>query len=190
MERIAAPVLRLLDDLRGALPRDAIVADDLCLAGYWAPLALEVYEPRTLLHPGMYGTLGYALPAAIGAQIGRPDRVTVALSGDGGFLYTSQELATAIDQRVNLVAIVFNDNAYGALRLYQDRLFEGRRIGVELHNPDFSKLGEAYGAYGVKLRTASDLGSAVSSAVDRGGVTVIECPLDGELASLPPPWLP
>ncbi|MBV9546448.1 MAG: thiamine pyrophosphate-binding protein, partial [Chloroflexi bacterium] len=137
-----------------------------------------------------YGTLGYALPAAIGAQIGRPDRVAVALCGDGGFLYTSQELATAIDQHVNVIAIVFNDNAYGALQLYQDRLFQGRRIGVALHNPDFARLGEAYGAVGVKLRTASDLPEAVKHAVDRGGVSVIECPLEGELASVPPPWLP
>ena len=189
MERIAAPVLSLLDGLRAALPRAAIVADDLCLVGYWAPLALPVYEPRTLLHPGMYGTLGYALPAAIGAQIGRPDRVAVALCGDGGFLYTSQELATAIDQQLNLVAIVFNDNAYGALRLYQDRLLGGRRIGVQLHNPDFARLGEAYGATALKLRTSRELPQAVAGAVERGGVNVIECPLDGDLLGVPPPWL-
>jgi acetolactate synthase-1/2/3 large subunit len=189
MERIAGPVLHLLDGLRAALPRDAIVADDLCLVGYWAPLALPIYEPRTLLHPGMYGTLGYALPAAIGAQIGRPERVAVALCGDGGFLYTNQELATAIDQQVNLVAIVFNDNAYGALRLYQDRLLGGRRIGVQLHNPDFARLGDAYGATGTRLRTSRELPEAVAAAVERGGVSVIECPLDAEFADIPPPWL-
>src|SRR5262249_10514094 len=152
LERVAGPILSVLDDLRSALPRDAIVADDLCVAGYWAPLALDVFEPRTLLHPGMYGTLGYALPAAIGAQIGRPDRIAVALCGDGGFLYTSQELATAVQEQVDVIAIVFNDNAYGALRHFQDALFGGRRIGVALHNPDFARLGEAYGAHGVKLR--------------------------------------
>lgn len=189
MERVAGPVLRLLDELRSALPREAIVADDLCLPGYWAPLAFEVYAPRTLLHPGMYGTLGYALPAAIGAQIGRPDRVAVALCGDGGFLYTSQELATAVAEGVNLVAIVFNDNAYGALRLYQDRLLNGRRIGVNLHNPDFARLGDAYGATGHALRSSRELAASVADAVERGGVHVIECPLDGELANLPPPWL-
>jgi acetolactate synthase-1/2/3 large subunit len=189
MEQVAGPVLRLLDDVRAALPRDAIVADDLCLPGYWAPLALEVYEPRTLLHPGMYGTLGYALPAAIGAQLGRPERVAVAVCGDGGFLYTSQELATAVAQQLNLIAIVFNDNAYGALQLYQDRLLGGRRIGTRLHNPDFARLGEAYGAVGIKLRAPSELGEAVARAVERGGVSLIECPLDDELARIPPPWL-
>ena len=137
----------------------------------------------------MFGTLGYALPAAIGAQIGRPDRVAVALCGDGGFLYTSQELATAVHQQLNLIAIVFNDNAYGALKLYQERLQGGRRIAVDLHNPDFARLAEAYGARGVKLHSSSELGGAVREAVERGGVSLVECPLDGDLLNVPPPWL-
>jgi thiamine pyrophosphate-dependent acetolactate synthase large subunit-like protein len=189
LRRAAGPVIDLLDALRAALPRDAVVADDLCLPGYWSPLALDVFEPRTLLHPGMFGTLGYALPAAIGAQIGRPDRVAIALCGDGGFLFSSQELATAVQQQLDLVAVVFNDNAYGALKLYQDRLRHARRIGVDLKSPDFARLGEAYGAHGVKLRRTDDLGRAVAEAVERGGVNVIECPLEGEFSTVPPPWL-
>jgi acetolactate synthase-1/2/3 large subunit len=189
LARVAGPVLDLLDGLRSALPRDAIIADDLCLPGYWSPLALEVFEPRTLLHPGMFGTLGYALPAAIGAHIGRPDRLAVALCGDGGFLFSSQELATAVQQRVNLVAVVFNDGAYGALKLYQDRLLRGRRIGVDLHSPDFARLAEAFGAHGTRLRGSDELARAVGEAVQRGGVNVIECPLAGELLRVPPPWL-
>lgn len=189
LEEAAGPVVRLLRAVRSAIPRDALVADDLCLPGYWAPAALDVFEPRTFLHPGTYGTLGYALPAAIGAQIGRPDQPAIALCGDGGFLYTSQELATAVQEGVHLVAIVFNDNAYGALRLYQERHFASRRIGVELRNPDFARLGEAYGARGVKLATSADLADAVAAAVGRAGPTVIECPLDGELATCLPPWM-
>jgi acetolactate synthase I/II/III large subunit len=189
LERAAGPVLGLLDAIRGAIPRDAMVADDLCLPGYWAVAALDVYEPRTFFHPGMYGTLGYALPAAIGAQIGRPDRCAVALCGDGGFLYTSQELATAVQEGVNVVAIVFNDNAYGALKLFQDRHYRGRQIGVELHNPDFAKLAEAYGARGIKLGASSELGAALAEAIDRGGPTVIECPIDFPRASARPPWM-
>jgi acetolactate synthase-1/2/3 large subunit len=137
----------------------------------------------------MFGTLGYALPAAIGAQIGRPDRIAVALCGDGGFLFSSQELATAVQQQVDLVAVVFNDNAYGALKLYQDRLRHARRIGVDLRSPDFARLSEAYGAHGVKLRRSDELGGAVAEAVARGGVNVVECPLDGEFLTVPPPWL-
>ena len=189
LARVAGPVLDILDGLRSALPRDAIVADDLCLPGYWAPLALDVFEPRTLLHPGMFGTLGYALPAAIGAQIARPERVAVALCGDGGFLFSSQELATAVQQRLNLLAVVFNDNAYGALKLYQDRIQGGRRLGVDLTSPDFARLAEAYGAHGTRLRSPDELPSAVAGAVERGGVNVIECPLAGEVVQVPPPWL-
>ena len=190
LERAAGPALGLLDAIRAAIPRDAIVVDDLCLPGYWAVPALDVFEPRTFLHPGTYGTLGYALPAAIGAQIGRPDRPAIALCGDGGFLYTSQELSTAVRERVNVVAIVFNDNAYGALKLYQDRLFDGRRIGVDLRNPDFARLAEAYGARGVKLGASAELGPALARAVEQGGPTVIECPLDFDLSTFRPPWMP
>jgi acetolactate synthase-1/2/3 large subunit len=189
VESAAGPVLGLLDAVRAAIPRDAIVTDDLCLPGYWALVALDVYEPRTFLHPGMFGTLGYALPACIGAAIGRPDRKAVALCGDGGFLYTSQELATAVQEQLDVVAIVFNDNAYGALKTYQDRHHGGRRIGVELRNPDFAKLADAYGAYGVKLRASSDLGAAVADAIGRRGPSVIECPLDFDLAQFRPPWM-
>ena len=189
IERAAGPVLPLLDAIRANIPRDAIVADDLCLPGYWAVPALDVYEPRTFLHPGTYGTLGFALPAAIGAQIGRPDRPAIALCGDGGFLYTSQELSTAVQQGVNVVAIVFNDNAYGALKLFQDRHYRGRQIGVDLRNPDFTRLAEAYGARGVKLGASADLGPALASALAQGGPTVIECPLDFPPESAPPPWM-
>jgi acetolactate synthase I/II/III large subunit len=185
----AGPVLAMLDAIRSVLPRDAIVTDDLCLPGYWASAALPIYEPRTFMHPGMFGTLGYALPAAIGASIGRPDRKVVALAGDGGFLYTSQELATAVQEGVNVVAIVFNDNAYGALKLFQDRNHAGRRIGVELRNPDFAKLAEAYGAHGIKLRSHTDLAAGLSDALGRRGPVVIECPLDFDLSKVLPPWM-
>jgi thiamine pyrophosphate-dependent acetolactate synthase large subunit-like protein len=186
----AGPVLDLLDAVRAVLPRDVIVADDLCLPGYWALVALDIYEPRTFMHPGMFGTLGYALPAAIGASIGRPDRKAIALCGDGGFLYTSQELATAVQEQVDVVAIVFNDNAYGALKLFQDRQHGGRRIGVELKNPDFAKLAQAYGAHGVKLRASADLGPALADALSKRGPSVIECPLDFDLSQVLPPWMP
>jgi acetolactate synthase-1/2/3 large subunit len=190
LEELAGPVLGLLDTIRATLPRDAIVADDLCLPGYWALVALDVYEPRTFMHPGMFGTLGYALPAAIGASIGRPGRKAVALCGDGGFLCTSQELATAVQEQAEVVAIVFNDNAYGALKLYQDRHHGGRRIGVELKNPDFAMLGQAYGAHGIKLKASADLGPALADALGRSGPAVIECPLDLDLSRVLPPWMP
>jgi acetolactate synthase-1/2/3 large subunit len=91
---------------------------------------------------------------------------------------------------VNVVAIVFNDNAFGALKLFQDRLLGGRQIGVDLHNPDFARLAEAYGGRGVKLEASAGLGPALAEAVGRGGPTVIECPLDFPQSAAPPPWMP
>jgi acetolactate synthase-1/2/3 large subunit len=190
IEERAGPVLAMLDAMRAAMPRDTIVVDDLCLPGYWAVVALDIYEPRTLLHPGMFGTLGFALPAAIGAAIGRPDRKVVALCGDGGFMYTAQELSTAVQQNVDVVAIVFNDNAYGALKQFQDRQHGGRRIAVELRNPDFAKFADAFGANGVKLRSSGDLGSALADAIALRGPSVIVCPLDFHLSKVMPPWMP
>ena len=179
----AGPVLDMLDAVRSALPRDAIVSNDLCLPGYWASAAFDIYEPRTFLHPGMFGTLGYALPAAIGASIGRPDRKVVAIAGDGGFLYTSQELATAVQEQVDVVAIVFNDNAYGALKVFQDRNHGGRRIGVELRNPDFAMLAQAYGASAETIETTADFEPALDRALGQSGIRVLHLKTDVEQIS-------
>jgi acetolactate synthase-1/2/3 large subunit len=85
--------------------------------------------------------------------------------------------------------VVFNDNAYGALKLYQDRVQGGRRMGVDLTSPDFARLADAYGAHGSRLPGSHDLPRAVAEAVERGGVNLIECPLSGDLLTVPPPWL-
>jgi len=185
----AGPVLELIEDLRAAVPEDTIIVDDLTLVGYWMPLLFETYQPRTLIHPGTYGTLGYALPAAIGAKLACPQQPVVAISGDGGFLFTLQELATAVAQKLNLVALVFNDNAYGAIRTYQDRVFRGRRIGSDLANPDFVKLGEAFGAKSVRVEPNA-LGAAVRGALKTGGVWLIEIPFAPEGLPTMVPWMP
>jgi acetolactate synthase-1/2/3 large subunit len=185
----AGPVLRLIEDLRAALPDDAIFVDDLTLVGYWMPLLLPTYRPRTLIHPGTYGTLGYSLPAAIGAKLACPKQPVVSISGDGGFLFTMQELATARAQNLDLIALVFNDNAFGAIRKYQDRMFGGRHIGSELVNPDFVKLGDAFGAKSARVEP-KDLGAAVRRAHQAGGLWVIEIPFAPEGPATMVPWMP
>src|SRR5439155_23211014 len=110
-----------------ALPHETVLVDDLTLVGYWAPVVLPTFQPRTLIHAGTCGTLGHALPAAIGAKIACPDRPVVAICGDGGFLYTLQELATASAEQLDLIVLLFNDAAFGALKTYQDRFFGGRQ---------------------------------------------------------------
>jgi acetolactate synthase-1/2/3 large subunit len=184
----AGPVLELLSDLRAALPRNTIVVDDLTLVGYWAPVLWETYEPRTLLHPGTYGTLGYALPAAIGASIACPDRPVVAIAGDGGLLYTIQELATLQAERPNLLVLVFNDQAYGALRTVQDRAFGGRRVASDLVNPDFVKLAEAFDLPAHRASPDS-LATTVRQALATGGPHVIEIPFAPPPPASVPPWM-
>ncbi len=188
MER-AGPVVKVVDDLRAALPDDTIFVDDLTLVGYWMPLLMPTYLPRTLIHPGTYGTLGYALPAAIGAKLACPKQPVVSISGDGGFLFTMQELATASTLNLDLIVLVFNDNAFGAIRKYQDRVFGGRHIGAELKNPDFVKLGEAFGAKSVRVES-KDLGAAVRRAHDAGGLWLIEIPFAPRGSVEMVPWMP
>ena len=185
----AGPVLKLVEDLRAAMPDDTIFVDDLTLVGYWMPLLLQTYRPRTLIHPGTYGTLGYSLPAAIGAKLACPKQPVVSISGDGGFLFTMQELATARAQNLDLVVLVFNDNALGAIRKYQDRMFGGRHIGSELTNPDFVKLGEAFGAKSVRVEP-KELGAAVRHAHEASGVWLIEIPFAPEGPATMVPWMP
>ncbi|MGH8679307.1 MAG: thiamine pyrophosphate-binding protein [Burkholderiales bacterium] len=188
LAELAGSVLPLTEDLRAALPDETIFLDDLTLVGYWAPALLECYRPRTLLHAGTYGTLGYALPAAIGAKIACPNQPVVAICGDGGLLYTVQELATARTENLDLIVLVFNDNAFGALKTYQDRHFRGRRVGSDLTNPDFVKLGEAFGVKSARVEPAG-LGATVRSALQTGGTWLIEIPFaPGPPASIPP-WM-
>ncbi|MFO1352232.1 MAG: thiamine pyrophosphate-binding protein [Gammaproteobacteria bacterium] len=188
LERAGA-ALPLIEDLRANLPDETIFVDDLTLVGYWMPVLLETYLPRTHIHPGTYGTLGYSLPAAIGAKLACPTQPVVSISGDGGFLFTLQELATARALNLDLIVLVFNDNAFGAIRTYQDRLFGGRQIGSALANPDFVKLGEAFGANSVRV-PAQGVGTAVRKAHAAGGLWLIEVPFDPRGAATLVPWMP
>jgi acetolactate synthase-1/2/3 large subunit len=190
LEQRAGPVLRILDDIRAALPRDAVVCNDLNLISYWGLVAFETYQPRTFLYPNGYGTLGFALPAAIGAKVAQPERAVVALCGDGGFLYTCAELAAAAHEGLNVVAVVFNDGAYGALKVLQDLKLGGRRVGVDIGGTDFAALGRAFGARGLRLESPDGLGAALREALAAAGPTLIEVPLALEGTTVVPPWMP
>jgi acetolactate synthase I/II/III large subunit len=189
LQELAGPVVKVVEDLRAALPDETIFVDDLTLVGYWMPLLMPTYQPRTLIHPGTYGTLGYSLPAAIGAKLACPKQPVVSICGDGGFLFTLQELATASALNLDLIVLVFNDNAFGAIRKFQDRMFGGRHIGAELKNPDFVKLGEAFGAKSARVE-AKDLGAAVRRAHQAGGLWLIEIPFAPKGKVEMVPWMP
>jgi acetolactate synthase-1/2/3 large subunit len=145
--------------------------------GYYSRAHYPVYQPQTFLTSSYSGNLGYAWPTALGAKVAQPDKAVVALSGDGGFLFNSQELESAVQHGINAVVVVFNDNAYGNVLRDQMNRFNGRTIGAELHNPDFVKLAEAYGARGVRVNGPEELESSIREAIGIDAPSLIEVPV-------------
>ncbi len=179
-----APQLAFVDSIRRELPEDGIYVDDVTQIGFVARLAMPVYRPRTFLSPGYQDNLGWGYATALGAQCARPDTPVLSISGDGGFLYTGNELATAIRHRIPLVAVVFNDGAFGNVRRIQQERFGNRLIASDLANPDFAKYAESFGAAGRRARNAEELGAALRLAFARPEPTLIEVPV----GPLPSPW--
>lgn len=169
--------LPYLDALRRAVPRDGIIAFDMTMMSYAACGLFPVYEPRTFLFPSGYGTLGFALPAAIGARLAQPDRPVACVCGDGGFQFTMEELATAIQHRVGVPIVIFNDATYSAVKDEQARSRGGRFLGVDLVNPDYVELAKAYGIEGVRCETPGAMEQAIESALGRELPTIIDVPI-------------
>lgn len=169
--------------IRRALPEETVVLGGMTQVGYWMRVGFPVYRPRTYLGPGYQGTLGFELPTGLGAQVAAPDRRVVVIAGDGGFLYNTQELATAVQLRIPVISVVFNDNAYGNVRRTQRQQF-GRVIASDLLNPDFVRLAEAYGVTGRRTGNPDGLAHELAAALDRDGPTLIEVPV----SEMVDPW--
>ena len=169
----AGAQIAFLDALRSALPEDGIFVDEMTQMGYVAQSAFPVHAPRTFLSSGYQGTLGAGFPTALGAQAACPDRAVLSINGDGGFLFNAQELSTAVQQGLGVVAVVFEDGAYGNVKRMQEDLYGGRIIASELHNPDFVRLAESFGAGGVRADTPDALRDAVAAAWGRRVPTVV-----------------
>jgi acetolactate synthase-1/2/3 large subunit len=167
--------LPVMEEIRAALPRDTIVCGDMMM--FWVEtLALfPIYEPRTFLFPWGYGTIGFSFPAAIGAKVAYPERPVVAMCGDGAFMYTCQELATAVKYGIGVPVILFNDDCYANIKQQQMKRF-GRCGEVDLVNPDFVKFAESFGARGVRIGNWNELKPAIEKALEAEGPTIIEIP--------------
>jgi len=164
--------------IRSVMPDDGIFISGMTQIGYYSRNKFEVYEPRTYITSSYYGNLGYAYPTALGAKVAQPDKAVVVVCGDGGFMFNVQELATAAKHQINVVAVVFNDNAYGNVMRDQINMFNGREYGAEVHNPDFMKLAEAFGVRGVRVEGgALELGKAVQESLSIEAPTLIEVPV-------------
>jgi len=179
-----APQLAFLEAIRAELPEDGIYVDDVTQIGFVARIAMPVYKPRTFLAPGYQDNLGWGYATALGAQHARRDVPVLSVSGDGGFLYTANELATAMRHGIPLVAVVFADAAFGNVRRIQEERFGNRLIACDLSNPDFVKYAESFGAAGRRARTPDELRLALREGFARREPTLIEVPV----GPLPSPW--
>ena len=162
--------------LSDQLPPDAVIAMDAGNFGGWLHRHFP-FRSTHLLLGAISGAMGLGTPAAVAAALRYPNRQVVSIIGDGGFLMTGNELATAVQHGINAVVIVFNDNAYGNVLRDQITRFDGRALGAELHNPDFVKLAEAYGARGVRAQGPDELESSLREALAIDAPTLIEVPV-------------
>ena len=170
------PYLPWIRALRKAMPAESALSLDVALVtGFGCFPFYDLPKPRTWLNPTGLGTLGYALPAAIGAKIASPDRPVAALTGDGGFMFTMSELMVAVQQGLSLPIVVWNNRAYGEIdRLMRERGYEP--FATELHTPDLTTLASAYGAASSRVKEPEELASAVSRAFETAGPTLLEIP--------------
>jgi acetolactate synthase-1/2/3 large subunit len=178
------PQMGFIEVLREELPEDGIVVSESTQLAYMARIAMPFYGPRQFIGPGYQGTLGFGFPTSLGCKVACPDRQVVSITGDGGFLFGGNELATAVQHGIGTVTIVVNDGAYGNVRRTQVHKYGGKVIGTDLRNPDFVKYAEAFGAQGLRATDNDSLRTALRAAFAHSGPSVIEIPV-GEL---PSPW--
>ena len=164
--------IRLLDALRDELPADAVVMGDIAQLVYTGTAAMKAYQPRTWFYPAGFGTLGCALPGAIGAKLAMPEKTVVALVGDGGFMFTVNELATAVEEGLSIPIVIWHNHSYAMIR---DGMVKRGipEIGVNPKAPDFVKLADAFGCPGIKADSEPGFRDALREAMLRSGPTLI-----------------
>ena len=165
--------------LRAGLPADAILTNGAGNFSVWTHRFYEFREYPTQLAP-LSGAMGYGVPAAVTAKLLHPERIVVAMAGDGDFLMTGQELATAVQYDAPIIVLVVNNGMYGTIRMHQERHYPGRVSGTDLVNPDFAALARAFGAQGIAVERTEDFAGAFDDAIASGRPALIELRVDQE----------
>ncbi|MXW57805.1 MAG: thiamine pyrophosphate-binding protein [Acidimicrobiia bacterium] len=176
--RTAGPQGAIVEALADSLPEDTILAVDATMVGYMCHMYLPVAHPRSYLTSSYMGTLGFAMNMALGAKVAAPERPVVSINGDGGFLFASNELATAVQYDIPTVHIVVNDSGYGNTRLDQELNYGGRLLGTELRNPDLVKYAESFGCAAARVVDNDGLRSAVREMIAENRPAVVELVID------------
>ncbi len=178
------PQVAYLDAIRDALPEDGFLVDEITQVGYASWYAFPVYAPRRLVTSGYQGTLGYGYATALGVKAANPRSPVVNLAGDGGFLYASNEMATAVQYGIGLVTVLFNNGKFQNVQRQQKEWFGGRIIGSDLENPDFVAYGESFGVRSSRVDTPAGLRAELEICLARDEPALIEVPV-GDMVS---PW--
>ena len=169
--------------IREELGEEGIFISELTQVGYASRMLFPVYKPRSYITTGYQGTLGYGFPTGLGVKLAKPNLPVLAIAGDGGFMFTVQELAAAVQHKISLVTVIFNNNAYGNVRMMQIRDYDERVIASDLVNPDFVKLGQAFGANAFRAENSDRLRQAIRRGFASDLPTIIEVPI-GETPSV------
>jgi acetolactate synthase-1/2/3 large subunit len=185
MREKVGPQMAYLDVIREELPDDGIFVDEVTQVGFVSWYGFPVYKPRQHISAGYQGTLGYGYATALGVMAGNMDKKVIQVSGDGGFMFTCQELATAVQYQLPLVTIIFNDHRFTNVQRQQKEWFDGRVICSDLHNPDFVKMAESFGAAGFSASDPESLRQAIRSAFEQKGPSIIEVDVQ---EFFPAPW--
>lgn len=181
------PQMAYLRVIRSVVPRDGILVPELSQVGFATYTgAYPVLAPRTYLSEGYQGTLGFGFPTALGAKVAAPGKAVVSITGDGGFMFGVQELATANEYGIGLVTIVFNNQSYGNVLRDQQLQFGGRVIGSRFRNPDFIKLAESFAISARRVATPGELRVALEAALASDRPELIEVVV--ETGSESSPW--
>ena len=178
------PQVEFLDAIREALPEDGFLVDEITQVGYASWYAFPVYQPRRLVTSGYQGTLGYGFATALGVKQANRESPVVSISGDGGFLYTCNELATAAKYGIGLVAVVFNNNKFENVQRQQKEWFEGRIIESDLKNPNFVRFAKSFGIHATRVKKPTSLRREITRCLERDEPSLIEVRV-GDMTS---PW--
>jgi acetolactate synthase-1/2/3 large subunit len=168
---------RIVADTRAALGRRDIVLADTGAVKMWMARLYPTYEPNTCLVSNGLSTMAFALPGAIAAKLALPERRVLAAVGDGAFLMNSQEIETAVRERIPLTVLIWQDDAYGLIK-WKMNLEIGHDVATDFTNPDFVAYAESFGARGYRVRAADDLLPMLTDALASDAVSVIACPVD------------
>ncbi|HYD18025.1 MAG TPA: thiamine pyrophosphate-binding protein [Patescibacteria group bacterium] len=167
----------VIEDIINTLPKDAIITTDAGNFSGWPQRFIRYDRPMRLLAPTS-GAMGYGAPSAVAASLAYPDRVVVGFMGDGGFMMTGQEIATAMHEGAHPIWLVFNNGMYGTIRMHQEKHYPGRKSATDLTNPDFAALARSYGAAGITVEKTADFLPAFRAAIASKKPTLIEVKMD------------